>query len=157
MEQQMAGKDVAAAGEVTTTDMKTLIGAIKDLAESNQKDKEISYAEIAERDAPKVKLKCGRFFLNGVMVLPHEITDDDRTLINQIKPGRYNHRKWEVIKRSDSSLDIRVPMRTVDQRFTFKNETKGEGFVGMLKAIVLESEAKVARRKSGQFDEDDDN
>lgn len=152
----MAGKDTAAVTELSGADMKDLVGAIKDLAEAGRKDKDVSYAEIAERNAPKVRLKCGKFFFNGVLLMPHEISDDERTLINQVKPGRYNHRKWEVIKRGDDTLDIRVPSKTVDQRMTFKSETKGEGFVGMLKAIVLESETKVAKRKAGNFEDDED-
>ena len=52
----------------------------------------------------------------------HELSNREIELYNQIRPGRYNKRKWEVIEREAlvagdmKMLEIRIPVDTPDAR-----------------------------------------
>jgi hypothetical protein len=102
----------------------------------------------------KVKLKAKKFYQNGAEVNPDMMSDEEVTLVNQLKPGRYNKRKWEVVKRRDKSLDLRYPNRTLQQRWAMQQE--GGGFSGILKKILIEQEEQAARKKRGDPDPEDD-
>jgi hypothetical protein len=50
-----------------------------------------------------------------------QLSDEEIELFNQVRPGRYHNRKWEVIERPGSSdgvseIDIRVPAASVSDR-----------------------------------------
>jgi hypothetical protein len=102
----------------------------------------------------KVKLKFKQLYQNGSRVNPDMMSEEEISLVNQLKPGRYNKRKWEVVKRRDKSIDIRVPNKTLQQRMTLKGEAKD--FAAIVQKILLEQEEQATRKAKGLPDEDDD-
>jgi len=140
--------------EVGVDTLKDLVGSVRDLAEAAQKTKGTSLAAYLDKNKRKVKLRAP-FYQNGVMVRLDQLTDEQVTLINQLKPGRFNNRKWEIVKRRDRSIDFRYPNKTVEQRM--QNNMVARDLTGMLQLILTEAETQKARRKAGEdFDDYDE-
>jgi hypothetical protein len=153
---------MAAEREVIDTGtLRDLIGSMKDLAESTRKERKISVAE-ASKATPwnpsgkprTVKLKPPAVYQNGARLNPVMLSDEEVTLLNQLKPGVFNHKKWVVRKRRDKSLDIQYPNKTIEARMELKGEAGN--LSGMLRKILTEYEAQQERKKRGEFIEDDD-
>ena len=101
----------------------------------------------------KARLKKRRkFMMNGALCNPDMMTDEELELMSQIRPGRYNNRRWEVIRRRDKSIDIRYSNATIKHRMEL--QANAPTLVTMLKQILTEQEAREARRKSGEFDDE---
>jgi hypothetical protein len=132
--------------------LRDLATSVRDLAAAASRTKSTSLAAYLEKNKRAVKLKQP-FYQNGVMVKLEQLTDEQVELINQLKPGRYNHRKWEIVKRRDRSIDFRYPNKTVEQRMQIA--AQAGSLTGMLQIILTEAETQKARRKAGE-DLDDD-
>ncbi len=98
--------------------------------------------------------KYKKFHMNGSLLNTEMMSTEELDLFSQLRPGRYNHRKWEVIRRRDKSLDLRYRNKTFPQRMELKGDAPK--LVEMLKKIITEQEAQAERRKRGDFDEDED-
>jgi hypothetical protein len=79
-----------------------------------------------------------------------KLTNEEIELYNQIKPGRYNKRKWEVIERASdnpsdpSLLEIRIPVSDINARM----ELPGEGLKAILRQMIAEHDKAQAEKKS---------
>lgn len=80
-----------------------------------------------------------RTFFCGSPQDPRQLKDEEIELYNQLKPGRYHSRKWEVIQRQDgdeSLLEVRLPIASKDDLYELPNS-----LVAILSEIVKEQEA----------------
>lgn len=142
--------------------LKDLVGAVKSLAEAQQSTFKKIPVHLAKARTPwnpsgerrTVKLKPTAVYQNGARLNPVMLSDEEITLLNQVKPGRYNKNKWEVVRRRDKSIDIRFANKSIEQRMEMKGEAVT--LTGMLQKILIEQEAQAQRRKRGEIEEDDD-
>lgn len=79
------------------------------------------------------------------------LTNEEIELYNQVVPGRYNKRKWEVIERESDTpddlnlLEIRIPnINDVNVRM----ELPSNGLKGILRQIIEEAAAQRAKAKT---------
>lgn len=148
--------------EVDSEDLKSLVRSVGQIAE-NQKS-EFKKIRVHEAKFPTpwnpsgerrtLKLKPTSVSQNGGRLNPALLSDEEITLINQLKPGLYNKKKWQVIRKRDKSIDIRYPNASLASRFEMQS-TAGS-LAGMLRLIVTEQESQEARRKSGEPEDDDE-
>jgi hypothetical protein len=85
-------------------------------------------------------------FLNGHRLREKMLSQTEIDLLNQVKPGSYNGRKWTVIEQSTSengagALKIFFPNKTPEQRMALLEE--GRSLVELLNKIIREQEAVV--------------
>jgi hypothetical protein len=154
----MAAK-VAVEEVVDTETLKDLVRGVKDLAESQNAARQKTALEI-EEDSPfnnaenrrTAKLKKD-FYQNGIRINPNFLTQQETVLLNQLKTGQYNHKKWQVKRRRDGSIDLRYPNKTFEQRM--ENKGIAVNLEAMLKLIITEQEAQAKRRKAGETDDED--
>jgi len=132
--------------------LRDLATSVRDLATAASRTKSTSLSAYLEKNKRAVKLKQP-FYQNGVMVRVDQLTDEQVELVNQLKPGRFNNRKWEIVRRRDRSIDFRYPNKTIEQRM--QNASQAKDLTGMLQMILTEAETQKARRKAGE-DLDDD-
>ncbi len=70
--------------------------------------------------------------------------EEEILLFNQIKPGRYNGRKWEVIEHKPSpdetAIEIRIPVKEIQDRIELA--MTAPSLVAILKLIIAEQSAK---------------
>ncbi len=157
----MAAKNVAAAEEVIETEtLKDLVRSMKELAESQQIGRQKSVLEVKPDTPwdnaanPRTSKLRGEVYCNGVEVNPEFINEEETVLFNQLKSGTYNHKKWTVRRSRDGNLEFWYPNKTVEQRMEIKDVARN--LTEMLKLIVMEQEAQLAKKKAGQFDDDED-
>jgi hypothetical protein len=143
------------------SELKTLVEVLVEDARDRKASKQVPLGKAKVKtpwnpsgELRKVKLKHKKFYQNGAEVNTDLMTDDEIALVNQLKPGRYNKRKWEVVKRKDKSLDVRYPNKTLQQRWQLKAEASN--FSAIIQKILLEQEEQAARKKRGEADPDDD-
>jgi hypothetical protein len=69
-----------------------------------------------------------------------QLLTEEILLFNQLQPGRYHNRRWEVIERDEGSdgkaIEVRIPVATVDDRMSLPS------LVEILKEIVQEGKAR---------------
>jgi len=140
--------------------MDTLVTGVAALVKAqNEKIRDVPITEIrpitpwnptGERRTKKYK----KFYMNGALLNPDLMSVEELDLFAQLRPGRYNSRRWEVVRRRDKSLDIRYRNKTFPQRMEMKGDAPA--LTDMLKKIITEQEAQAERRKRGEYDEDDD-
>jgi len=94
----------------------------------------------------RVKLRRPTF-ISGYPVNPMMHTEEEITLLNEVKPGRYNNRRWEVTRFDDGSIDIRYPNRTFEQRMEMA--LKAPSISELCKQIIAEREQQDARKRAG--------
>lgn len=87
-------------------------------------------------------------FVNDFQIRELTHSEEEIRLLNLVKPGRYNKRKW-LVREEDSgeaghSLHIYFPNRTQAQRIELTAEHKGRGLVGLLERILAEQNAIVS-------------
>lgn len=88
-------------------------------------------------------LKRKTVFCNSVQS-ERQLSDTEIELFNQLSPGRYHNRQWEVIVReegNDSWMEIRIPVSTIEQRMDLPNS-----LVAILKEMI--DEAKARRKEA---------
>jgi hypothetical protein len=149
--------------EVTPPGLADFLGSIKDIAEESRASRALRQLTVAEvkndtpwnpEGLPKIKLKCERFYMCGAPVKEDMLSNDEIAAINKLKPGRYNKRKWEVLKFQDKSIDIRYPRVTVADRFDLKGDAPS--LLAMLTKINDEYADKLAKKKAGIFEEEEE-
>ena len=87
-------------------------------------------------------------FVNDFQIREITHSEEEIRLLNQVRPGRYNNRKW-LVREEDSgevghSIHLYFPNRTQAQRIELTAEHKGRGLVGLLERIVAEQNAVTA-------------
>lgn len=90
-------------------------------------------------------LKYESAFQNGIKINPEFLTNEEISLFNRIKPGRYNDRKWEVVSRDEGekTIELRYPNKSQEERFDLIQ--KAPSLVAMLNLILSEQESKTAK------------
>lgn len=152
-------KAVATEEIVEQETLKDLVRSVKGVVEAQNATRQKTVAEITE-DSPfnnpsnprTAKLK-GKFYQNGIMINPAFLTQQETELLNQLKTGQYNHKKWSVTRRRDGSLELRYPNKTIEQRMEHKNIARN--LKEMLELILTEQEAQAKRRKAGEIEDDE--
>lgn len=145
---------------LTRDDVKDLLGSVKSLAESTAAKRKIGIAEASKvtpwnpDGGPKKRLKVTAFYMNGARVNPVMLTNEEIDLINQLKPGAFNKKKWVVRKRRDKSIELQYPNKSVEHRIELRGEAGN--LAGMLKKILTEHEAQLEKRRRGEFEDDED-
>lgn len=147
--------------EVTPTAFQGLVDSIREIAESTQRGKQVPVHQAKFRtpwnptgEPVKVKLKYPAVFMNGARLNPRMLTAEEIELLNQVRPGLYNKKKWAVTVRRDKSIDIGYSNKTVQQRLELAREAPS--LADMCRRILTEAEARDQRRKAGQVDDDED-
>lgn len=102
-----------------------------------------------ERRAKKYK----KFYQNGALLNQDMMTEEELDLFAQLRPGHYNGRMWEVVRRRDKSIDLRYRNATIRHRMELKGDAPS--LVIMLQKILTEQEAQADRRKRGEYDDED--
>lgn len=92
-------------------------------------------------------------YLHGIIVNPLTHTEEEITLWNKIKPGRYIDRKVEVRMQQDGSIDLSWPGAKTDARIEFYS--RFPTLASLLQAVIAEREEKEARKRRGIYTDDD--
>lgn len=71
--------------------------------------------------SPKLKLKR-KHFQHGIPIDPDMLTNEQITLLNQLKPGSYMGGYVKVYRRRDKGIDIDYPIKTAAQRLRLVNQ-----------------------------------
>lgn len=152
----------AKADEVSSDDIKSLVKSVAQIADNQPKFRKLGIHETKfptpwnpTGERRTLKMKPAAFFQNGARVNVAMLSDEEITLINQLKPGLYNKKKWQVVRKRDKSLHLHYPNATLEHRFDLNIQAGGQ-FAGMLKLIVTEQEAQEQRRKQGMDDDDEE-
>jgi len=82
-----------------------------------------------------------RYFQNGFAMLPDRLTDEQRVLLNKLRPGTYLDRRIDVRERypeggGQNIVDISYNNLTIEQRLEMKSVVKN--LTDMLQQIVAE-------------------
>lgn len=93
-----------------------------------------------------VKLKR-KFFHHALAIDPEKVTNQEKELLNQIKPGRYCEGWVTVTLRKDRGLDIDYPVRTNVQRLRLINQHGIRSFTELLSRIIDEKAYPAKYRK----------
>lgn len=95
-------------------------------------------------------------FISGYPVNPILHSEQEIELLNQLKPGRYNDRKWEVARFEDGSIDIRYPNKTIPQRMEMA--IIAPTLSALCTLIITERAKQDERRAQGlnEFQDDDE-
>lgn len=80
----------------------------------------------------------------------NELKAEEILLYNQLQPGRYNNRKWEVLEREDpfgekNTLEIRLPVDTTDNRMELAY--KAPSLVAICELMIKEAKSRPAAAK----------
>lgn len=147
---------------VTEDAFKGLVDSIREIAQSTQRGRQLTVGEAKNRtpwnptgEPLKVWLKAPAVFMNGARLHPSMLSEEEITLLNALKPGLYNKKKWTVTLRRDKSIDIGYSNKTVKHRLELAREAPS--LSDMCRKILTEAEARDKRRKAGEVDEDEDN
>lgn len=86
-------------------------------------------------------------FLNGHRLHEKQLSQEDIDLLNKVRPGVYNGRKWTVIEQSlnengQGAIKIYIPNRTPEQRMAMMAE--GRTLTELLTKIINEQGAVKA-------------
>lgn len=144
---------------IETETLKDLVKSVKSLAEAQESTRQKTVLEITENSPfnnpgnPRTAKLKGKFFQNGTQINPAFLTQQETVLLNQLKTGSYNHKKWQVTRRRDKSIDLRYPNKTIEQRM--ENKGLARNLEEMLKLIITEQEAQAKRRSAGEIEDDD--
>ena len=91
-------------------------------------------------------LKYESVYQNDRKINGDFLTNDEISLLNKIKPGRYNDRKWEVIVRDEGqekTLEMRYSNKSQDDKIDLAQ--KAPSLTAMLNLIIAEQEAKTSK------------
>jgi hypothetical protein len=89
-----------------------------------------------DRNRPKLTRPV---WFNGALINPVFLTNEEIELCNQLKPGRYHGRQWQVIERTndpDRPLEIRVQDASVEDRMSLYKDAPS--FAALCKAMIAE-------------------
>lgn len=124
---------------------------------------EVAHDTAWSADTRKHKFKhWTAFYQNGARVHFDRMSLEDCALVDQLKPGKYNKKKWEVAKTPDGGVSINYSNKSPAQRFDLTrtvNQNRVEGGTGltaMLQMVITEQEAIAEAKKRRTFVEDDE-
>ncbi len=88
-------------------------------------------------------------YQNGNQVDDKRLSEEEISLFNQLRPGRYGpNRKYVVIVRpSDRAVELRYSNKTFEDRLAVQADAKGRGLAGTLDMIVAEAADRKANPK----------
>ncbi len=98
-----------------------------------------------KKNRPKLKRAT---YLNGFRLREMRLTEENIALLNKVKAGKYQDRKWVVVESDGDSEDggasvnIWIPNKTVQDRLKLANKSAGRGLAALLELIV-EEQSKV--------------
>lgn len=130
-------------------DIQALAGAIGQAIEETAPIKQIHISRYkaqtpfnptGNKQRPKLN---GKYWQNGYPLRPQHMTDEEITLANQIRPGRYFDRIVEVVERHENGereVEIRYSNATVEQKMNNKNQFRN--FKELCEGILTESKPK---------------
>lgn len=137
----------------TTLDIQREMVATMKAIQANQPRRRLGSHEVVlntpfwDGKSPRSELKRP-FYQNGSLINDHVLTNEEIELINQLKPGLYNKKRWEVRKEHDGGIGLYYSNKTLQQRFDIAGAAKGRGLAGILQDILLEREAQDQRLKT---------
>ena len=141
------------------------LGAIVTQQEAIRQKKvhEIAHDTAWSPDVRKHKLrKYTAFYQNHARVHTDRMSPMDVALVDQLKPGKYNHKKWDVVKTTDGGISINYSNKTSAHRSELTADVNrhrvegGSGLTAMLQMIVTEQEAQAEAKKRRGYASDDD-
>lgn len=100
--------------------------------------------------SPKLKMKR-RFFHHGLL-LEHNVSNEEISLLNQVKPGVYCDGFVRVVLRRDRGIDIDYPVKTASQRLRLVNQFGIRSFTELLQRIIDERANPTKYRKPEDAD-----
>jgi hypothetical protein len=103
------------------------------------------------RNRPKLRRPV---MVSGFPVNPMMLSDAEINLLNQVKPGRYVNRTWEVQKLSDGTINIVYPNRTIDQRVNMA--VMAPSLTALCEIILKDRLQQEEKRRRGSFEDDED-
>lgn len=114
------------------------------LAETARPKKTSHFEYLRERQKGRVKL-VRQVFMSGVKIREKQLTNDQVTLLNQLKPGVYNGGRWHVIGRhadglEDGIIEIWVRNKTQEDRGQLALEAPTLDV--LLQKMIAESDAR---------------
>ena len=140
--------------QVSTTDASVKVIADA-LAEAIERTKPPAKITVANRKAntpwtppagePVVKLKR-KFYHHGLQIDAH-LSNKEKELLNQLKPGRFGNGHIIVTLRRDRGLDIDYPIRTSTQRLKLINELGIRSFTELLERCIDEKKYPAKYRR----------
>lgn len=88
--------------------------------------------------SPKIKLRR-KFYQHGLLIDPDMMSNEDISLMNQVKPGVYMNGHMKVIRRRDKGINLTYPVSTAAQRLKL-NQFGVTSFSSILRRCIEESE-----------------
>lgn len=84
-------------------------------------------------------------WMNGHQLREGRLSEEEITLLNQLKPGKYHNKQWTVIETDEGdgkhSIEIIIPNKTQEQRMALTIAHGGRGLVGICEKIIAEQNA----------------
>jgi len=100
-----------------------------------------------KHDWQRPRLRC-RVFMNDRPLTEGRLNEEEIKLINQLKPGRYNNRKWTVVEHDnggEANLYFYIPNKTSEERAEYQKLGGMRGLAALLELIVAEQKTiKIA-------------
>jgi hypothetical protein len=88
--------------------------------------------------SPKFKLRR-KVYQHGLLIDPDLMTNEEISLMNQIKPGRFLDGWVKIFRRRDKGLEITYPIRTASQRLKLVSTFGIRNFKELLERCIEES------------------
>ena len=145
----------------TTTALATLIQDVHTIAETTRASRQLKFHEIKHdtpfnpTGGPRPKLRWAHFYQNDARINPGVLSAEEITLINQLKPGLYNKKKWTVTKTANGGLNLGYSNKATEQRMEVVKESGGD-LASWLKKILIEQESIADRRRKNLPIDDDE-
>lgn len=129
------------------------------LVENQQRTKQLSLLEITPTTPWNPEGKRNRVpltrpaYQHGQLINPLNMTEEEISLVNQIKPGRYYDRKIEVYRTVDGGINFTYMLGNTANKIEFWS--KFPSLVSLLTYIIDERKAKEAKRRANVVEEDE--
>lgn len=140
---------------VSSVDVKELAQALKEAIQETAPIQQVHISRYVaktpfnptgSKTRPKLR---GLFLQNGGRMVEDRLTNDEITLLNKIRPGRYLDRRVEVIERTENgetSVEIRYSNASMEQRLELKNRARN--LKEMLQGILDEQKPSKEEKAS---------
>lgn len=149
----MAPKDEQISS-LSSADLSTLVQSIAKMANQTENGpvRQVSVAKAkyctpwnptGEKKRPKLKRPT---YMSGARLREIMLSSADITLLNQLKAGKYNQKRWVVTERDGgaegSAIDVMIPNKTMEDRIRLKGEAFNLNM--LLTKIVAEQHSLAA-------------
>jgi hypothetical protein len=140
----------------------SLLKDVRDIAQAGRDSRKLQVHEVAHdtplcADTRGMKFKkWAQFYQNGARVNIYTLGLEDVALVDQLKPGLYNHKKWAVEKTQDGGVTLNYDNKTAAQRADVIRDAGT--LTKMLQMIVTEQEFQASRKRQNlsPYPEDDE-